>query len=177
MAAVFTRLPVEFINSPPTPIKRKTRGKTGFRRLPFVAGRHSKSANPFWNIPASGGYFGGYETGEAMALAFLKFLREEDSNIPSYWLTKIAESFMCRWEQEGGSDMAERRHLNHSDGFDSIRGQYVGFFNTLSQWLSAAAKGMGSNLDRMTERELVARANMGLGFNHIAYMASLSDDE
>ena len=102
MAAVVTRLPAAVVGKTPNPIKRKTRGKPGFRRLPFVAGWRTESASPCWNVPASGGYFGGYETGEAMAQAFLKFLREEKGDFPAYWLTGIVESFMTRFEQEGG---------------------------------------------------------------------------
>ena len=83
MAAVVTRLHAAFVGKTPNPIKRKTRGKPGFRRLPFVAGWRTESASPCWNVPASGGYFGGYETGEAMAQAFLKFLREEKGDFPA----------------------------------------------------------------------------------------------
>ena len=178
MAAVVTRLPAAFVGKTPNPIKRKTRGKPGFRRLPFVAGWRTESASPCWNVPASGGYFGGYETGEAMAQAFLKFLREEKGDFPAYWLTGIVESFMTRFEQEGGKAMADRSPCSEwSEPFEAFRGQYCGFFNTVSQWLAASAKHLGSNLDRITEQDLVRRANAGLGFDHVAYMASLSDDE
>lgn len=169
---------VAFVGKTPTPIKCKTRGKPGFRRLPFVAGLRSESAAPCWNVPASGGYFGGYETGEAMAQAFLKFLHEEPDDLPSYWLTDIVQSFMVRFEQEGGKAMADRSPCSErSETFQAFRGQYCGFFNTVSQWLAASAKHLGSNLDRITEQDLVHRANAGLSFDHVAYMASLSDED
>lgn len=101
MATMVTRLPAAFVGKAPSPIKRKTRGKPGFRRLPFVAERRTEAAAPCWNVPASGGYFGDYETGEAMAQAFLKFLSGEQRDFPAYWLTGIVESFMVRFEQEG----------------------------------------------------------------------------
>jgi hypothetical protein len=175
--SVVTRLPAAFVGKTTNPIKRKTRGKPGFRSLPFVAGWRTESASPCWNVPASGGYFGGYETGEAMAQAFLKFLRDEQGDFPAYWLTGIAESFMVRFEQEGGRAMKDRSPCSGSDGFEAFRGQYCGFFNTVSQWLAASAKHLGSNLDRLTEQDLVRRANAGLGFDHVAYMASLSDED
>ena len=50
-----------FVGKTPNPIKRKTRGKPGFRRLPFVAGWRTESASPCWNVPASGCYFGGFD--------------------------------------------------------------------------------------------------------------------
>ena len=142
------------------PIKRKTRDKTGFYRLPFVAGWRTEADAHCWNVPATGGYFGGYETGNAMAQSFLKYLREEKSDVPAYWLTNIVESFMVRFEQEGGKAMLDRTPVSEwSDSFDSLRGQYVGFFNTVSQWLSASAKNLGGNLDSLTEQDLVRRAN------------------
>lgn len=172
-----TILPAAFVGKTTNPIKRKTRGNPGFCRLPFVAGRRAKSASPCWNVPASGGYFGGYETGKAMAQAFLKFLRVEEGDLAAYSLTGIAESFMIRFEQEGGKAMADYSPCSErSETFEAFRGQYVGFFNTVSQWLAASAKHLGSNLDQLTEQELVRRANAGLGFDHVAFMASLSDE-
>lgn len=178
MAAVATRLPAAFVGKTPNPIKRKTRGKPGFWRLPFVAGWRTESASPCWNVPASGGYFGGYETGEAMAQAFLKFVREEKGDFPAYGLTDIVESFMTRFEQEGGKAMRDRSPFGgQSETFEALRGQYCGFFNTVSQWLAASATHLGSGLDRIEEQDLVRRANAGLGFDHVAYMASLSDED
>lgn len=171
-----SRLPVAFVGKASEPIKRKPRSKPSFSSLPFVAGSSSDVDAPNWNVYAAGGYFGGYETGEAMAMSFLKFLREEKSDYPVY-LTGIVESFMVRFEQEGGKAMKDRSPSEWSDGFDSLRGQYVGFFNTLSHWLVASAKYLGGNLDQVSEQDLVRRANAGLGFDHVAHMASLPDED
>lgn len=85
---------------------------------------------------------------------------------------------MSRFEQEGGKLMANRRPIEEwSSSFDSFRGQYVGFFNTVTTWLAASAKQLGSSLDRIDERDLVNRANAGLGFDSAGYIASLADDE
>lgn len=175
MSTTATRLPAAFIRKAPTPIKRKRRGNAGFYQLPFVTNM-SVSSPGCWSVPATGGYFGGYETGEAMAMTFMKFLREEEVRYPGRpWLTEIAESFMIRFEQEGGVAMTEgsREKTDSSCSFDSFRGQYVGFFNTLLDWLSVSAKQLGSSLDHIEEKDLVTRANAGLGFDQAAYMASL----
>lgn len=157
------------------PIKLKTRYKPGFRRLPFVANWRSKSDTPCWDIPATGNYFGGHETGEAMALAFLKFLREGDEVGCGRWLISVVESFMIRFEQEGGGQMVHGSVLDMSDGFSSFRGQYCGFFGLLSNWLWGAAKDLGANLDQITEKDLVCRANAGLNFDsHAFFKASLA---
>ena len=66
-------------------ITRKSSNKLAFRpkkkassrRLPFVGNEHTLGKDfSYWNIPASGGYFGGNKTGEAVAYMLLKHLRE-----------------------------------------------------------------------------------------------------
>lgn len=162
------------IQTPNYSLQYKKHIKHGFRRLPFVAGRRMESDTPFWHVPLSGGYLGGYETGEAMAMALLKCLREEQEGSSSY-LTCITESLMIRFELEGGKTMAEQWPISErSDAYESFRGQYVGFLNTLSPWLAASAQYLGANLDYIAESFLVRQANEGLGFDHIAYMAALS---
>ncbi|MCW5879711.1 MAG: hypothetical protein KIS91_02070 [Anaerolineae bacterium] len=173
-----TRLPAPFIGKAPRPIQRKPRIKSAWRRLPFVATQPRRSTAPDWTVPPTGGYFGGYETGEAMAATFLKFLREHGTEFPAYPLTNIVASFMVRFEEEGGRAMDTRRPMSErTDSFESLRGQYVGFFNTLSCWLKVAAKHLGGNLDRITDEALVRKANAGLGFDQAAFMASLSNKE
>ena len=176
-----TRLPVEFVRKPTQALKRKTRSKArdrnNFLRLPFLANRNSKTDARHWSVPATGGYFGGYETGEAMALLFLKYLRDRNNSAPDSPLAFIVQSFAIRFEQEGGAAMERMPSPEQSSGYKSIRGQYVGFFNTLNGWLAASVQNMGTNLDRLTEQDLMRRANIGLGFDDDAYMASLSDDE
>jgi len=161
--------------STPRLLKRRPHVRTPFLQLPFVGSRGTKRTKRFWDVPATGGYFGGYKTGEAMALAFLKFLRADESEYPNYQLTQIVESFMVRFEEEGGEAMVDRRISDWSTSFDSLRGQHVGFFNTLSVWLAAAAKNLGPRLDNLTEQELVRRANAGLKFDSAAYIAELEN--
>lgn len=168
-----TNLPLSFVNKPVSPIQNKRDYKPSFRSLPFVAGWRSKTKTPYWNVPATGGYFGGYETGAAMATAFLKFIRSSNKDVHGY-LPWIVDSFARRIEQEGGSEMADRRYGKTSESYDSLRGQYVGFFNTLASALLNHAKTC-DYLDGVSERELVASANAGLGFDQSAYMASLSE--
>jgi hypothetical protein len=171
--STFTNLPPAYIGKPALPIKPKTGKEPSFRRLPFVAGMRSKARSPYWNIPASGGHFGGYETGVAMALSMLKYMRDDDSESgPSITcpLAFIAESLMKRFEEEGGHEMSSRKMDDWSDSFHSFRGQYAGFFGTLRDWLIVAARSnLGRNLDNMTEELLIARANAGLGFNDKAF--------
>lgn len=175
--AMVGRLPIAFIRKGPAGIKRKTTSQVGFRSLPFVAGPRTDSDAPCWHMPAKGGYLGGYETGEAMARALLKLHRSDESQIQSHALTDIVCSFMRRFEEEGGKAMDDRCAPDWSNSFDSLRGQYVGFFNTMSGWLEAAAKHLGSGLDKVSNDDLLKQANAGLNFDQKAYMDSLKDDE
>lgn len=166
-----TKLNTQFLGEPPIPLKRKARGKCAIRNLPFVAGPRTVSDAPFWHVPPTGGYVGGHETGEAMALEFLKAMRENEDGMVSFWLASVVGDFMVRYEQEGGVTMARRKVTEQSPGFSALRGQYIGFFNLLSRWLSASAKHLGAELDDLTEEELLLRANAGLGFDSEAYEA------
>ncbi|WP_374483104.1 hypothetical protein [Zoogloea sp.] len=166
-----TKLKPQFLGEPPISLKRKARGKCAIRNLSFVAGPRTVSDAPFWNVPPTGGYVGGYETGEAMALEFLKAMRENEDGVVYFWLTAVVGALMVRYEQEGGVAMARRKVTEQSPRFSALRGQYVGFFNLLSRWLSASAKHLGTDLDDLTEKELLLRANAGLGFDSAAYEA------
>jgi hypothetical protein len=172
MSAKIGRLPVSFIRKGQVKLKRKSRAASGTARLPFIGG---SGPDRCWNIPATGGYFGGYETGEAMAQAYLKMQRSSAST-SCFFVTAIVASFMARFEKEGGSEMAARRD-QWSEGYESFRGQYVGFFNTISAWLDRAAVNCGSELDRITDDDIRTRANAGLAFDDAAYMASFSDGD
>jgi hypothetical protein len=162
-------------------LRPNIKGHNEVHRLPFVAKRIGKCDQPlFWDVPATGGYFGGYATGKAMALAYLKVQRKHGSPGVRDPLTRIAGSFMIRFEQSGGSKALREDCFSaeqKNDGMAALRGQYVGFFNTISQWLDLAAMHLGARLDQLDEDELLAEANAGLKFDHAAYMKSLSDDE
>jgi len=170
-----SRLPAAFIGKPTNPLKRRKTGNTPFRRLPFHSGPRSRTLATSWAIPATGGYPGGYETGEAMALAFLKALRSNP--VSGSCLASIAHSWMVRFEEEGGVAMAHGGHWQRGLSYSSLRGQYVGFCNTLEKWLVSAAQHLGQSLDAVDEADLIARANEGLGFDGEAYMASLDDGD
>ena len=170
-------LPAAFAGPAPAVLGRPFSSRTGFRGLPFVADRRAGTAAACWAVPASGGYYGGLTTGAAMAEAFLKFLRDDESELPPVWLTDIVQSFMARFEAEGGQAMADRRPDDWSAGFDSLRGQQAGFFNTLCRALAAAAKDLGDGLDDISYGDLARRGDAGLGFDHGAYMASLDGGE
>lgn len=118
-----------------------------FRRLPFV--RMKKNRACFWDVPRRGEYLGGCKTGKALALIYLKFMRENRRDMAT--LQHIVLDIL------GLSESLEISSKNQS-----LRGQVVGFFSELDRLLSAGAKEMGSCLDKMDNQKLLANANRGL---------------
>lgn len=156
-------------------LKAKKPAAYPFAGLPFVNRKlaEHKAQPEYWDVDLGGGYFGGYKVGEAMALAYLKCDRIHGQPNMDYFLTKIVTSFVIQYERAGGFKAVEQSDGN--DGGAALRGQFVGFFNTISQRLALASRLLFHDLDRVTEQELIDIANIGMQFDHVAYMASLKD--
>lgn len=141
----------------PKILKMHSKRKVAFRRLPFVG-------KTLWDVPATGGYCGGYETGRALATLFFKSLGEKDPDgFPPHYLGWIVSELMEKAEELGGKVMASTPINNRSPEYDSFRGQYLGFFNTLCVILEATARKLGTKLDDADIQTLLDQANTGLG--------------
>ncbi|MEX3948280.1 hypothetical protein AB4Y40_11080 [Paraburkholderia sp. EG287B] len=134
----------------------------GLERLPFVAGPRSAVAAPYWGVPTTCHGDDAFEVGAAMADAYLKHLREDTDDCPVSDLANIVESFLMRFEQEGGRAMPGLGCSAQSESFGSLRQQCAGFFGTLDAWLTLAAKDSASYLDALTEDMIVQRANRAM---------------
>lgn len=152
-------------------LKLKDPKKTVLWDLPFA----DKKTMSYWAVPATGGYFGGYKTGNAMALIFLRHLRNRDQTLPPINdLTQILEAIFKRIQDAGGP----LPPLQEPGGaYASLRGQYVGFFNCVTQWLWVAATKHGDSLDELSDADLVAQANEGLRRDEAGYYDSLPEKE
>ncbi|GKX40026.1 hypothetical protein SOASR014_37650 [Pectobacterium carotovorum subsp. carotovorum] len=147
------------IPTKPRALPRKL-AKDNISRMPFI---NLHSETPHWAIPSVGGYFRGYEVGEAMAYLFLKFLNENrvPAEVGFKYYTDIMFSLFHRYELEGGHAAEVER--SETEGFTSIRGQLAGFMNTTSKWLIVAANGMDNEARRFTEAQLLEKTNAALG--------------
>jgi hypothetical protein len=117
------------------------------------------------NLPATGGYAGGNETGKAMALNLLKEMRASEPGLGFLRMQHMISEFMKRIELDGGLAAFDRPVDEWSEAQTSRRGQYVGFIGTLSHWMEAAAQQMGSELDGMSENMLLTMASDGLNLD------------
>lgn len=153
----------------------------GVFTLPCVSEERIKGDFPrFWDVPAEGGYWGGYKTGEAMAQAFLRALRHLPHEDAAPGITWAFEGFLHAMNVHGGSQPlmdSKRGDIVHGGPMDSLRGQYVGFFNTVNKWIFAAAKNLGPSLDKMDMETLTEKANAGIRFDSAAYQAYLENNE
>lgn len=116
-------------------------------RLPFT--RIKKNRACFWNVPRKGEYSGGCRTGKALALIYIKFLRENGRQVASLQHI-VLDMFDLEYRQDASSKEK------------SLRGQIVGFFSELDQFLFASAKEMGNCLDKLDNLQLLEDANTGL---------------
>ena len=137
-------------NSTPS-LTFKYRKKRPLHRLPFVGPVEGRREYSFWNVPQSGEYAGGCETGQALAQIYLKHLREHGT-APGGTLQNIVLDMF-------GTEEADCERLS------SLRGQAVGFFYVLDYFLEAAAKYLGKQLDSVDNTELLKIANAGLNFS------------
>jgi hypothetical protein len=116
---------------------RKTNGKGSaeeskreerqIQALPFVGTAKDKTRD-FWAVPKRGGYVGGCMTGEAAAMAYLNFLRDNSGCGGPGMLQCIALDMFVGPRSD--SLMGQSA---------SLRGQAVGFFSHLDKVLCSVA--------------------------------------
>lgn len=146
-----------------------------FLDLPFVS-RSFDAHDQYWTVPATGGYMGGYETGEAMAKLFLKRLGSEDPKghfNTSNMVTYISHSFAVRMASAGMFGMNSPLNSRHGSEFASLSGQHAGFFNTVTKCLLEYARGRVTSFAHETDQKLLDDANAGLAFDEGAYFSTL----
>lgn len=142
-----------------------------FERLPFVGQRSIPRRNfPYWDVPASGGYFGGCHAGRAMAYLYLRHVRSHgrSEEVPTLGLMLLdwLDQALIRAGQDG---IVARR----PPWLEAMRGQLVGFAEVLSNWGGDAARFMGAPLDNLNDAKLLELLNAGVQFDEPAYLRHL----
>ncbi|MBV1788618.1 hypothetical protein KQ940_11190 [Marinobacterium sp. D7] len=159
-----TRLPTAFVRQPAaSAIRFKNRKELPFHRLPFVDGVPGRFDLSFWAVPKTGGYFGGNETGRALARIYMKHLKEHGASCDGSNLGRMVLEF----DRKNGASAEQ----------DVLRGQVVDFFTELEIWLTGAAKHLKGGLDKDDNKTLLKAANAGLNFDNEAYMATLDEED
>jgi hypothetical protein len=168
----------EFKREVPLLLTAKQPSASIYGALPFVNLDLSnvRGEPTFWDVPATGGYGGGCDTGRAMAQAYMKVQRHCCyTNMGD--LVQGVISFMNRIEQEGGLT-AFHDSQDSNNGMDALRGQMVGFFAEIERLAETGARSVaGAKLDAITEAQLLEDANNGLQCDWVAYMDSLREKD
>lgn len=134
-------------------LQYRNKRKIAFRRLPFVGVKEDA-----WAVPATGGYVGGSVTGDALAAMFLKHLRAKEYVDGSH--SELGWIVFSMIERAGGTID------EYTPEGEAFIGQIVGFFGSLNGMLLHASKTrQASVLDRLSEAELLERANAGLNLD------------
>ncbi|MEO4014794.1 hypothetical protein [Pseudomonas rossensis] len=137
-------------------LREKPRAKLEIHRLPFVGRDHvaPKSGGiSFWDVPLTGGYLGGIETGSAIASMFLVHLRRQGSGGDRQAIS--LSNIYCEMIARIPGTMEET---------DTLKGQVVGFSGVIQEWLKASVQQFGENLEAPNGMldTLLDRANAGL---------------
>lgn len=143
------------------PLRYHPRRHTALFRLPFASG--PTLCHSLWDVPATGDYGGGYQTGEALAVMYLKYLRSPERE----WsgdneLLHILDSLTQRITELTQPEYASLHPDTWPIELASLRGQRVGFLTTLNRWLIGAAQELGTRLDQVDDAHILKRANDGL---------------
>lgn len=143
-------------------LRSKPDKKTSWERLPFVGKDHSPHYSS-WDVPLTGGYFGGIEAGRAVARMYLKYLRDEQAN-PIRIGTANLQGVLS-------SSYAKTPTTKEEEA--SLTGQRVGFIHEIGTWIEAAVTRLGSGLDAIHEHSLVQQVNESLTRTDAALMAAI----
>lgn len=144
-------------------LRSKPHENSAWDRLPFVGKDHHANCSD-WDVPLTGGYFGGIEVGESIARMYLKYLRDEQDNP-----IRLGTAHL-----QGMFNSLDARVATTKEERDSLRGQRVGFIYELGVWLEAAATRLGSSFDAIPERSFVQQASEALTRADAALMSSVS---
>lgn len=145
----------------PHTLRYHPRRRNALYRLPFAGG--TTPSHGLWDVPALGDYPGGCQTGEALAVAYLKYLRSPERQwFGDTELVHIFDSLMQRI-----TELAQPEHVGQRlDALPielaSLRGQRAGFLNTLNRWLICAAQQLGAQLDQVDDARILQLARDGL---------------
>ncbi|MBX8516066.1 hypothetical protein K5D69_15330 [Pseudomonas cichorii] len=163
MKAVIPKTPRRTLKSKQIGLREKSEKNNAWDRLPFVGRDHDPHVSS-WDVPMTGGYFGGIEVGKVVFRMYLKYVRDEQGNPLALFnthLVSMLHSMDCK------NPVTDEEKA-------SVRGQRVGFLSELSVWLEAAACKLGSSLDAIPHRSFVQSANEALQRTDASLMAAIN---
>lgn len=140
-------------------LKFHSRRKVPFCRLPFVGSQHEGTPT-FWDVPLTGGYYGGTKVGGELAALTLIHLRQHGRDQFAHGrLGQIATAWI------------EAARTATPEQYSALRGQVLSFMGALSPWLITAVDRQGQSLDTADQHAILRSANQWLAFDDSALFA------
>ena len=144
-------------------LRSKPDGACAWDRLPFVGRDHSKYHSN-WDVPLTGGFFGGVDAGRVAARMFMKYLRDERQNPCRLGSSKLRIVIASM----------DNKTVTTEEEMQSLKGQRTGFMSEIAYWLESAAEMLGSSFDAIPMRCFVQMANENLERTDAALHAAIN---
>lgn len=135
------------------PLKFKRR-KHPTQKLPYVGTDFFESqvyGHCLWDVPLTGGYWGGYKTGQALSLIALKHIKADHAN-PVGHLGSVVVSWL------------ERARSANQEEFETLRAQVLGFMRAVEVAAIGGLLHTDYGTDSWDCKSLLKEANQGLAF-------------
>ncbi|EIK94034.1 hypothetical protein PMM47T1_24109 [Pseudomonas sp. M47T1] len=147
----------------PIGLRVKPQGNSAWARMPFVGDDHHKLPS-CWDVPLTGGFFGGLDAGKTIARMFIKYLRDQKDDPLRMGASRLRMMFTS----------LELMKPSTPDEQHSLNGQRAGFISELFEWIDAAAMRHGAALDAIPQRSFIQQVNEHLVRTDHAYMAAVN---
>jgi hypothetical protein len=148
-------------------LKVDSAAEVPLHRLPFVGSPEPGNGMSFWTVPAAGGYSGGCKTGQYLAKIYLKHVLDHGTMGGTLQLIAL--------DMFGVGISAEKE--NQPSLSSSRKGQVVGFFAEIDEWLKTAVSMHKFELNNMDVGATIRAAEGGLNFDEAAWHASMRRSE
>lgn len=140
-------------------------------QLPFESTKKNDAA-PHWNVPATGLFRGGYETGALLAFATMKQRRNADFRAANrFQIPDIVKSLIARHSQIDPGDREAVASL-----YGQMRG-FIGLLGLAIDYHLSCESESHQAMDEATMNEILVDANRGLGLDTKAYQKWLYGTE
>jgi hypothetical protein len=171
ITAAWASIPDKCFKKPKTELRIALEQGINGSQLPFETTKKNDAA-PHWNVPATGVFRGGYETGALLAFSVMKQRRDSEfRQANKFQIQDIVKSLIARHSQIDQADW---------EAVASLYGQTRGFVGMLAMAVDYHLSCDGEIHDAMDETtldEILADANRGLGLDAKAYQKWLYESD
>lgn len=161
---------VAMLSPEPFQFRYNPNAKHPVHGCPFVQQTSDGALAPggrFWSVPATGGYDPGWRVGQIMAAFYLRAISDKGAQRGGgSWLSAIVCDLFERLHAEADANDApktgDRYSFKNSEAYHSLRGQLLGFLQTIEQAAAAGATAHPSHFTEFDTDRALRLATIGL---------------